>query len=208
VPVVKDADWIRETNAGMKASSGCEMVDYVKEDICDGLMILYAQDGGDTITYLHADDLKRAALSLEALHSLALKNLQRMLKNIERHDSDGVYYYTAGGTYEASLILFPWMWTKENFGLDDDVVFAVPTRDVLFATSSKNLRGMERIRAAIAKIYADKPNYRLTKDLFAIVNGKIRRYEVTPIQAPDPTALAVTPAAGSPAAPPSGKAGQ
>ena len=180
VPVVKDSAWIRETNASIKASSGAEMTDYVKEDICDGLMILYAQDRGDTITYLHEQETKSLKLSSSELRALALKNLQEMLPKIQRHGSDGVYFYSAGGTYEASLILYSWMWDQENFGLPGTPVFAVPTRDVVLATSSENPAGVAKIRAAIEKIYAGKPNYRLTGDLFRVVDGKILPFEKQP----------------------------
>ncbi|MFT3866894.1 MAG: DUF1444 family protein [Nibricoccus sp.] len=177
VPVIKDTEWIRETNAAIKASSGAEMIDYVKEDICDGLVILYAQDRGETITYLHVEEVKKLGLSLERLHTMALKNLQGRLQKIERHDLNGVYYYTAGGTYESSLILYPWIWGKDNFELAGQPVFAVPTRDVLIITSSDDQAGIGKIRSAVEKIYANKPSYRLTGNLFHIANGKILPFE-------------------------------
>ena len=49
--------------------------------------------------------------------------------------------------------------------VDGDIVIAVPTKDVLIATGSRNAPGLARLRAAAAK-FASGPNG-LTTALFA-----------------------------------------
>jgi uncharacterized protein YtpQ (UPF0354 family) len=77
---------------------------------------------------------------------------------------------TAGGNFEASLILLDDIWTKENMPVDGQIVIAIPTRDLLLVTGSKNIEGISKIKSMAAEAWGQGP-YQLLPDLF-IWNGK------------------------------------
>jgi len=68
------------------------------------------------------------------------------LTDIKRDGSDGVYMFTAGGNYEASIILLDSLWTKENLPVKGDFVIAIPSRDVLMITGSNDKAGINEAK--------------------------------------------------------------
>jgi len=90
-------------------------------------------------------------------------------------DSDGVLLISAGGEFDASLLLADNLWSGGQVKVDGDIVVAVPAKDVLIATGSHNAPGLVRLRAAAAK-FASGPNG-LTTALFVYRDGKFVRFE-------------------------------
>jgi uncharacterized protein YtpQ (UPF0354 family) len=110
------------------------------------------------------------------LREAALTNLSRILPKIEiRPGADGVLLVSAGGEFDASLLLADNLWTGGQIKVDGDIVVAVPAKDVLIVTGSHNAAGLARLRAAAAK-FAFGPNG-LTSALFAYRDGKFVRFE-------------------------------
>ena len=69
-------------------------------------------------------------------------NLSRLLPKIEiRPGSDGVLLISAGGEFDASLLLADNLWSGGQVKVDGDIVVAVPAKDVLIATGSNNAPG-------------------------------------------------------------------
>jgi uncharacterized protein YtpQ (UPF0354 family) len=83
---------------------------------------------------------------------------------------------TAGGDYEASLILFEPLWSKENIVVDGDFVIGIPNRDLLFVTGSNNVEEINRIKGVIENSYKTG-DHQVSPYLYIWKNNKFERYE-------------------------------
>ena len=110
VPVIKDRSWLEETRQALLSRGAKESPEHVYEDFGQELIILYAEDSPKNIRYLGPKDLELAKVERSELKALACENLKRLLPKIERHGTGGVYMVTAGGDYEASLLLLDSIW--------------------------------------------------------------------------------------------------
>jgi uncharacterized protein YtpQ (UPF0354 family) len=60
--------------------------------------------------------------------------------------------------------------------VDGDYVVAVPSRDMLLITGSRNKEGVQKISELAIKTVAEAP-YHLTSDLFIRKDGKYMKYK-------------------------------
>ncbi len=137
------------------------------------LVVVYAENRLGTLRILSSrDDVGDRARLREA----SLTNLSRLLPRIEiRPGAEGVLLITAGGEFDASLLLADNLWAGGKVKVDGDIVVAVPAKDVLIATGSRNAAGLARLRAAAAK-FAAGPNG-LSNALFVYRDGKFVRFD-------------------------------
>jgi len=104
------------------------------------------------------------------------RNLKRRLPKIEmRAARDGLFLISAGGDYEASLLLFDDVWSTGQIKVDGDIVAAIPAKDVLLVTGSKNRAGLKTMRELVTKFVADQ-RYAVSDALFVYRNGKFIRF--------------------------------
>lgn len=111
----------------------------VLRQLGNGLMVAYLVDEGDHFTYVQNRHLAQARLSADTVHEQALLNLASVVggqAEVRRFGS--VYLVTAGGCFEASLILCDDFWSSWYADLTtDSFIAAFPARDVLvFGDSS------------------------------------------------------------------------
>jgi len=174
IPIIKDRSWLAEIrkNIAERAEKPTEL--QVFEDFNDELVIVYAEDTPTSMRYFGPADLEKAGLKREQLRALAVENLLRILPEIERHDGDLFSMLTAGGNYEASLLLIDKLWSGGNFKVEGDIVVAVPSRDLLLVTGSRNAAGVARLRE-IAQQIISEGSYTLTDALFVYRDGKFQR---------------------------------
>ena len=142
VPVIKPIDYLDEIAKLSKDGK----VSHIVEKYNDQLIIMYAEDSKNNIRFLIDDQFKTLSIPRDSLKSIALANFDKIMSNIKKQGGDGVFMVIAGGNYEASLILLPSLWTKENFPVDGGFVIAIPNRDLLFVTGSKDKKGISRIK--------------------------------------------------------------
>jgi len=171
VPILKDRGWVE-----VMARRGREQtppLELVAEPFNSDLVVVYAENRLGTLRILsNRDDVGDRARLREA----SLTNLSRVLPKIEiRPGADGVLLITAGGEFDASLLLADNIWTGGQVKVDGDIVVAVPAKNVLIATGSHNAPGLARLRAAAAK-FAGGPNG-LTSALFVYRDGKFVRFD-------------------------------
>jgi uncharacterized protein YtpQ (UPF0354 family) len=171
VPVIKDRAWLEETRQAMLAHGMDKAPEHVWQDFSPDLVILYAEDLPTNIRYLTPDNLKELGLELAELRTLACDNLRRILPDIECKGSDGLYMLTAGGDYEASLLLADKIWSSGQFQVQGEIVVAIPTRDLLLVTGSESTESLEKLRELAKEAY-EGGSYRLTPKLFVYRNGK------------------------------------
>jgi uncharacterized protein YtpQ (UPF0354 family) len=176
VPVIKDRAWLDETGAATKsANADPAKFSPVWEDYNGELVIVYAEDTPKQIRYFTAKDLAPTGAKTSDLRAIAIKNLSARLMNVEVRGSPKLYLLTAGGDYEASLLLATEMWTGGQIKVDGEIVVAVPARDLLLITGSKNPEDVATLRTRAAEMAKNSP-YRLTAKLFVFRDGKFVKF--------------------------------
>jgi len=175
VPIIKDRERVAEAQAMSKARGLDPDESQVTEDYNDELVIVYAEDTPRNVRYFTSKDLAKAGVERSKLRALAIANLRRVLPKIEAHQGEVYSMYTADGNYEASLLLFDDLWDGD-IRVDGDIVVAIPTRDVLLITGSKNAEGIARLREVADELTAEG-TYTISPALFVYRKGKFRRFD-------------------------------
>lgn len=173
VPVIKSIEYLDEINSLNTDGKSFPMI---TEKYNDRLIIAFAEDSKNSIKYLTEDDFKTLSISRDTLKSIALRNFEKIIPNIQRRGDNGVFMITAGGDYEASLILLSSIWTKENFPVDGEFIVAIPNRDLLMVTGSKNKNGINKIKKIVADSYVTG-NYQVSEYLYKWTGKKFEKYD-------------------------------
>ncbi len=80
---------------------------------------------------------------------MALSNLRaRLTTQFGRRGDDKSFIFTAGGNYEASLILLDEVWEKLGSSIPKDILVCVLARDLCIVSSTALLGGLESLVAA------------------------------------------------------------
>ena len=123
------------------------------------LTVAYAFDMGDHYVFVANKDLPRLGVSAEELHERALQNLRALNLNVQAHSGEGIMALTAGGNYEATLLLLPEIW--EAFGplVEGRMIVSVPARDIVYVAGDSNQENLASLRRWTSKMLenADKP---------------------------------------------------
>jgi uncharacterized protein YtpQ (UPF0354 family) len=172
VPVIKDRPWLDELNGRVRAQHGPDAPEMAVDDFNKELIIIYAADDANRTRYLMAKEV--AGIDRAELRALALANLKRILPKIELRGDNGLYTITAGGDYEASLLLFDDIWSGDQIKVKGDIVVAIPARDALLVTGSRNRARLKDMREAAAKLV--KGPYHLTPTLFVYRKGRFVKF--------------------------------
>ena len=178
VPVIKDAAYALASVAP-KGKSGQEdfRQEFYHEPLNRELHIYYAHDTDSSVRYLSREEIAALGMGPDRLKEKAVSNLTNILPGIERRGEAGTYMVTAGGTYEASLLLFDAIWTKENFDVKGDIVIAVPRRDLLLVTGSEDENGLKTLDK-LAELAVSEANHTVTSRLFVRKNGDWLPFEI------------------------------
>ena len=137
VPVIKDRKWLLDLRQTLKAQ-GKEQ-GHLSESFNDELIIVYAEDDPTRMRFLSANE--DVGVSPQELRALAIENLRRILPKIEMRVGDHVLLVSAGGDYEPSLLLLDEIWSGGQIKVNGDIVVAIPARDVLLITGSRDRTG-------------------------------------------------------------------
>lgn len=173
IPVIKPNEYLEEVNSLNKDGSAFPMI---TEKYNDQLIIAYAEDSKSSIKYMTEDNFKHLSISRDSLKSIALRNFGKIIPDIQRQGDKGLYMITAGGSYEASLILLSSIWTRENFPVDGAFIVAIPNRDLLMVTGSNNNIGISKLKEIVADSYKNG-NYQISEYLYKWTGDKFEKYE-------------------------------
>ncbi|MGF6906151.1 DUF1444 family protein [Fusobacterium sp. PH5-44] len=173
VPVIKSRKYLDEMKKLME-KDGKNKVFY--EDYNEDLVIMYAEDKPNSISYFNNESYKEIGIPKEELLNNSIENLLKMLPNIKKDSKNGTYMIIADGDYEATLILWKGLWTKENFDVDGDFIIAIPNRDLLLITGSENKEGIDRIRKIAIESHKTG-SYEISPYLYKWNGEKFERYE-------------------------------
>lgn len=147
VPIIKDQRFLIEAS---KINENIEE-SHVFEQYNSDLLIFYAEDLENSISYLQKEDFENLNIDILQLRKIAIENLDSILENIERNGDNNIFMMIAGGNYEASLILLD-IWNNDNFPVDGELIIGIPSRDLLFVTGSNSTDEIEELRNKIREI--------------------------------------------------------
>lgn len=171
IPIIKDRAWLENIRQSMQQRGAEKVQTNVYEDLNDDLVVVYAIDTPSNIGYLNPEELESLGVQREEMRALAVRNLRGLLPGIDVHRGDLVNMVTAGGNYEASLLLFADLWEREREKLRGDPVAAVPARDLLFFADSAKADAVAQLKQLAAKMHAES-SYSLTDKLFVLREGQ------------------------------------
>ncbi|HET6263824.1 MAG TPA: DUF1444 family protein [Usitatibacter sp.] len=154
---------------------GAARSDFLVDPLNDELVVLYAEDNGKEMRMLMAKDLEPAAIKRDELRALAVANLRSVVPQVRLHQGNEYSMFTAGGTYESSLLLTPQVLTASNVKVEGDIVLAVPARNLLFVTGTRTPGGVAKLREVAGRAMRESPN-RLTDTLFVLRGGEIVKF--------------------------------
>lgn len=176
VPIIKDRQWLSEIAQSLKNRGANKPIENVFEEFNEQLVIVYAEDSPKNIRYLIPKNLEEIGVSRTDLRAIAVSNLRRILPKIEVHKGPVLSMVTAGGDYEACLLLLNDLWVDGAIQVDGDIVVAIPSRDLLLVTGSKTPDGIAKLRELAIKSL-QQSSYRLTDTLFVYRNGRFEKLE-------------------------------
>jgi len=157
VPTVKGQSWIDAVPAK----------DLAFEHIVADLFTVYAFDEPQSVQYARWADLEQFGLDRSVLRQTALENLRRRLPPKIGTRGDGKsFILTAGGNYEASLILLDDVWDQLAPTIAGDIIACVLARDICLVTGTKTMGGLESLLAAQPRVCARAlPSYFVSRTL-------------------------------------------
>lgn len=173
-PVIKGRGYLDEVREIMRNAEGVATdtpFPLYYEPLNEDLVVLYAFDSEASIRFASSEDIESLGVSDKALQVRAVDNLLASLPDIGREGDAGLSLVVADGNYEASLLLYDELWSRDVFRVVGDIVVFVPARDVLLVTGSEDAAGLARARALIESnefAYAISPHaYLRTADGWA-----------------------------------------
>ena len=141
----------------------------VQKHLAADLLVFYAFDLDTHYVIVPNRDLKRLGVTTDELHEQALANLRGLNLEVKAHKGDRILMLTAGGNYEAPLLLLPEIWASVGQMVKGRIVAAVPARDILYVAGDAEPENIADMRRWTSKMIeqADKPLSRA----FLIWNG-------------------------------------
>ncbi|WP_299119264.1 DUF1444 family protein [uncultured Tenacibaculum sp.] len=171
VPVIKDKRYLTESS---KIIENFENT-HVFEKYNSELYIFYAEDKENSISYFTKEEYSELNIDFKSIKETAIKNLNSTISKIEKHGENGYFMLTAGGAYEASLILLD-IWNKENFPVNGNLIVGIPARDVVLITGTNDKENVEKLKKTINEI--NKTGDHIVSDkIFELKNGQFELWK-------------------------------
>jgi hypothetical protein len=140
-PILKDARWMAGVEeAGKDAPPDKQAGNrLVTTPFVADLVIAYAFDTPDAMRMMSERDRQKIGLERAAVDALARKNLDAALPGALPDDeiAPRIHQIHAGDSYEASRILLDDRWKAAARAVKGDLLVAVPSRDYLLYTGSR-----------------------------------------------------------------------
>ncbi len=172
VPVIKDRAWLAELQARFKRQDASQQPLF--DELNSELVIVYAEDTDNKTRYLGFSEI--TGFEQGKLRALAVDNLMRLTPRIEmRQLAEGAFMITSHADYGASLILVDSIWSGSQIKVNGDVVVAVPAKDVILATGSRDGTNLKAMRG-LAQDFA-KGSGGLIDTLFVYRKGRFVKFD-------------------------------
>jgi hypothetical protein len=137
VPLVKHQRFFREMDPSVKP---------VSEKFVADLSIVYAFDHPHSLEIMTDRERRTIGVPKPRLRKLALDNLRRLITDIGQHDDGTAFMLSAGGNFEASLLLLPELWREFATKVEGDLIACAPARDLLLYTGTRTPGGLDTLR--------------------------------------------------------------
>ncbi|WP_193215116.1 DUF1444 family protein [Luteolibacter marinus] len=123
------------------------------------ILVLYAFDTGTHFEIVSQGDREELGVSSDELHERAISNLRNLELEVQAHQGARVTMLTAGGDYEATLLLLPEVWDSVQAMVEGDIVASVPARDIIYFVGDSSPENISELRALTSRMLevADKP---------------------------------------------------
>lgn len=139
------------------------------------LIVMYALDYPDRFEFITRRRLQENGLNQEELHALALSNLPNRVPKIQMHGESPRHLITAGGNFEATLLLLDGLWDQLTEVLPGKPMAVVPARDLLFVSGSE-YEGAGQFLAEVASKELEEKRHALSQSILVRENGKWHPY--------------------------------
>ena len=167
VPVIRNCNMLDQMPSDKRSRLFYERLN---EELC----IFYVNNDSLSMTYLSESKVLPYD-SLFDIRTLGVCNLQQALPEILRYDVKTGYMLTAGGSFETSLLLLDYIWNHETLPVDGDYVVAVPNRDILLVSGSRDSVSLGIIRAEADTMF-HQFKYPVSQELFIRNSGRWEVY--------------------------------
>lgn len=139
------------------------------------LIVFYAFDLDTCFELVSYGELAKLGVTEDALHAQSLANLRALNLDIRAHQGEKCTMLTAGGNFEATLLLLPEVWESVQSMVAGNIVASVPARDLLFITGDAVPEDLAELRSVTSKALenADKP---LSRQFLRWENGAWSEY--------------------------------
>jgi uncharacterized protein YtpQ (UPF0354 family) len=128
------------------------------------LAIFYVADTGDNFQILLERDLP-LDVKKEALHQLAVDNLNRDIE-FKLHDTSfGGHGLIAGGDHEAGSICLPEMWDRLANHLSDNLIVGIPSKDLVIIVPESDIDKISNLKIFVHDIFKNGERL-LTRNIF------------------------------------------
>lgn len=165
LPLIKDGIFVRSLREKVDISD-----EIVYEPLNSELFIVYAIDDGSTLRYLLMSDMEKIGLQRNELRALSIKNLMTQVEVLVE-DETSHYRVVSDGNFDASFLLIPEVWTKENFpNITGNIWVAVPSRDMLLVADSSNPFGVAFLKQKIQEV-VNRSEHPISDKIFEFRNG-------------------------------------
>jgi hypothetical protein len=132
----------------------------------DDLCIFYAVEKNDRYEFLLQKDLPKG-MSVETLHQLAIRNLDRDISYELGKAHFGGYALIAGGDHESSAVCLPQVWEWICAELGDNLIVGIPAKNQVFICPERDLNNISNMKILIHE-YFKKGDKLLTRNIFRI----------------------------------------
>ncbi|HEU4781444.1 MAG TPA: hypothetical protein VFS58_16300 [Steroidobacteraceae bacterium] len=139
VPMIKDRSWLAaQMMPGQEIPPRDSAESFWIDDYNEELVVVYAvQHNG--FSYPPRSDLLAVGVNPGNIRELALENLRARTPDRKVASVSGSWMITAGGNFEASLLIDETTWSDPRLSQTDTLLVAVPERDGLFACTDPSV---------------------------------------------------------------------
>lgn len=146
------------------------------------LMIAYVIDEADSVAFINEDHLAKWEVAEHSIHTQALDNLRQRTLHATDYTTVGtgaqrLFIFSSQDGYDATRILLPDVLDRWRAQLPGRMVIGIPNRDFLIAFSDLDRTTLTSMARQIKRDSIQR-SYGLTDQLFTLINGEIRVYEL------------------------------
>ena len=176
VPIIKPKDYFKRSKNSDKSQYGINRKEILWERYNSDLIIIYAQKTPfeTKYKYLKRNEFESLNISRDTLLNFSVRNYDKSISRIEVSKEKEYLQLISNTKYNASLILVDEIWRKENFKIEGDIVIAIPNKDSLFITDSRNEVAVEKLKAIIQNYNTSENS--ISKNLYKWNGIKFERY--------------------------------